>query len=58
MELNRMIHDHCVRSGITYIDLYSIFLKNNELDHSLTYDGLHPNGFGYLKWVEAIKRYL
>ncbi len=44
---------------ITIIDLYTPFLDaSNKLDKKYTYDGLHLNAAGYLKWAEILKKYL
>jgi lysophospholipase L1-like esterase len=38
-----------------YIDLYSHFIVDNQLEPSLTYDGLHLNGAGYQLWRTQIE---
>jgi len=44
--------------GVVYIDLYSSFVKDNQLDEPLTYDGLHLNGYGYNFWKQIINDYV
>lgn len=41
---------------ITLIDVYPLFLDaENKFDKNYCFDGLHPNGKGYLKWAEMLK---
>ena len=45
--------------GLTYIDLFKVLkTEKNELDPTYTFDGLHLNGKGYLKWKDAIIQYV
>ena len=39
----------------TLVDLYEIFADNGELPERYTFDGLHLNGEGALKWIDFIK---
>lgn len=55
MEFNNSLKELAKNNNLKYIDLYSHFLKNNELDKSLTVDGLHLNGKGYLVWKQIIQ---
>lgn len=41
----------------TYIDLFSDFLVNGELNKEFTLDGLHINGQGYSLWANKVKGY-
>lgn len=41
-----------------YIDLYSPFDKNGELNQEYTYDGIHLNGKGYILWKGIIEKYV
>lgn len=43
---------------ITLIDLYQAFTDDRILKLEYTYDGIHLNHNGYLKWAEIIKKYL
>jgi len=44
---------------ITIIDIYPHFLDaDKRLDKKYTYDGLHPNSEGYLKWATILKPYV
>jgi len=43
---------------VVYIDLYDIFLKDDQINWDYTYDGLHPNATGYKVMADEIKRVL
>jgi lysophospholipase L1-like esterase len=59
IELNRYLKDLSFKYQLTYIDLYSLFKANgNQLDESLTFDGLHLNGKAYWMWKSAIQKYM
>lgn len=56
---NRAMEEVCKRQGVTWIDLYPLFVdKNGKLREDLTNDGLHLLGPGYLIWRDAIKDYV
>lgn len=58
-EINRQLEEMCRKQEITYIDLYSLLADDQgQLDMKFSIDGLHLNAAGYLKWVEAVKRYV
>lgn len=44
--------------NLVYIDLYNKFLKDGVIDEHLTYDGLHPNIYGYKIIAESLNIYL
>ncbi|MDP2335146.1 MAG: GDSL-type esterase/lipase family protein [Bacteroidota bacterium] len=45
--------------GLTYLDIFDVLkTEKNELDPAYTFDGLHLNGKGYLKWKDAIIQYV
>jgi lysophospholipase L1-like esterase len=45
--------------NITIIDIHPLFLDaDKRLDKKYTYDGLHPNSEGYLKWAKILKPYV
>lgn len=58
--LNEGIKKIAQQSGSTYIDIYTPFLDptTGVLDTTLTNDGLHLMGAGYMKWAEIIKPYV
>lgn len=56
--LNVQLKELSVKFGYNYIDLYSIFEENGQLNRKLSYDGIHLNGDGYELWEEFIQRYI
>ena len=53
--INKTLQSYCAGHGITYVDLYSSFLDDEkQLSKKYTNDGLHINGFGYMKWKEIL----
>jgi glucosylceramidase len=53
--VNRLIRQMARETGVTYIDLWPIFVdQQNRLDASLTGDGLHLNQQGYEHWVRFL----
>jgi lysophospholipase L1-like esterase len=59
LNLNRHLKDLSDEYQLTYVDLYPLFKANgNELDESLTFDGLHLNGKAYWIWKSAIDKYI
>ena len=58
-KLNNSLEDLSSKFQLNYIDLYSLFKKDeDQLDERFTYDGLHLNGNGYLIWKSAIEKYV
>ncbi len=56
---NRAMEEACKRQGVTWINLYPLFVdKNGKLREDLTNDGLHLLGPGYLIWRDAIIKYV
>lgn len=41
--------------GYTYLDLYTVFLENDQLNPAYTTDGVHLNGHGYALWARQIQ---
>ncbi|MDX9881077.1 MAG: GDSL-type esterase/lipase family protein [Prolixibacteraceae bacterium] len=57
VSMNRELQQIAVEYGATYIDLYSAFESpEGILDAGLTYDGLHLNLEGYLRWKETLQK--
>ena len=55
---NRAMEEVCKRQGVTWINLYPLFVdENGKLREDLTNDGLHLLGKGYLIWRDAIWKY-
>lgn len=44
--------------GITYIDLYTLYEKDGQLDPELTKDGVHLKPEAYIHWENAIRQYV
>lgn len=55
LAVNGEIRKLAVSENVVLIDLYSPFLdKEKRLDKKYTFDGLHLNDKGYLKWAELL----
>ena len=53
--INTSLQQFCKLQKINFIDLYSHFLDSTgKLDKQYTNDGLHINGFGYMKWKQVL----
>ena len=53
--INKELEKYCTENKLLYVDLYNSFLDDEKkLDKKYTNDGLHINGFGYLKWQEIL----
>ena len=53
--INDVLEKYCVENKLVYIDLYNAFLDDEKkLDKKYTNDGLHINGYGYMKWKEIL----
>jgi lysophospholipase L1-like esterase len=57
-EINKGLRQQVRKDHIQYIDLYSFFVKNEQLDKQYTIDGLHLNGDGYLIWKQVLMPYI
>jgi lysophospholipase L1-like esterase len=59
ISLNTELKGLCLQYKIKFIDLFPLFInKNNKLKKDFSFDGLHPNGKGYLIWKSAIEKYV
>lgn len=55
--INQELKKLAIDEKIELIDLYSAFADTEKrLDKSYTFDGLHLNDKGYLKWAELLKK--
>jgi lysophospholipase L1-like esterase len=53
--INTALESYCKEIGLVYVNLYTAFLDDNKkLDKKYTNDGLHINGYGYMKWKEVL----
>ncbi len=57
-KFNKEIKKLSEQEEITYIDLYSVFAENNQMNANLSVDGLHLNSEGYKVWIDNIKDYI
>lgn len=56
ININNQLKSIAQKEGVTIIDLYSAFLDSqNNLEASLTHDGLHLTMAGYKRWAELLK---
>ncbi len=58
LELDRQIRALAAAHTIPFIDLYSHFVKDGDMNPEYTFDGIHPNGKGYLIFKEVVTPYL
>ncbi len=56
--VNKKLKEYVAKKNLGYIDLYSEFQLNGTLDASLTLDGVHLNGKGYLLWTKILIPYV
>ncbi len=54
-DLSQFLQNVCAEHAVTFIPLYTLFESPvDQLNPSLTYDGLHLNEAGYQVWARAI----
>jgi lysophospholipase L1-like esterase len=59
IKLNLELKKMCLRYSLQFIDLFPSFAnRKDQLKKEYTYDGLHPNGKGYLIWKSEIEKYV
>lgn len=57
--LNQKIKEVAAEYGVTFVDVASrVTGGDGQLMDSLTVDGIHLNGAGYISWVAALKPYM
>lgn len=57
-QINAIQKDVANKYGLTYIDLYSVYAKDDILPMEVSRDGIHLKFEEYQKWAEAIKPYI
>lgn len=58
-EINQMLEDYCRENDITYVDVYSELVdENNNLNINYTKEGLHLNDEGYKVVTKVLKQYI
>lgn len=56
VKTNRLLHEAANATGANFIDLFPVFSNDNDqLDISLTTDGLHLNKEGYERWAAYLR---
>ena len=56
LELNKRLEQLCYKQNVTYVNLYSAFVdENNLLKESLSSDGVHLTNEGYELWENALQ---
>lgn len=58
VKLNNQLKALTYKKNVTFINLYSLFVKNGELDSNLTTDGVHLKSNGYKIWETTINQYV
>lgn len=57
--INKNLLDLTKKYNLIYLNIFdTLKTDKNELDMAYSYDGLHLNGKGYLKWKDAIIQYV
>lgn len=56
-QFNAKIEEVAAERGIDFIDLYSLYYLNGEMNPSLTRDGVHLHPEAYDLWANAIRSY-
>jgi lysophospholipase L1-like esterase len=55
--INTALQQYCAAKQISFVDLYSAFLDGDgKLNKQYTNDGLHINGYGYMKWKQVLQQ--
>lgn len=55
---NTYLKAFCLKRNIPYIDTYSAFVKDGQLNPLFTYDGAHLNAKGYQVWAQVLAPYI
>jgi lysophospholipase L1-like esterase len=56
--LNDQLREYAAKNHIEYVNLYSLFENNGQLDKRYTNDGVHINANGYELWEGEITKYI
>lgn len=57
-EFNKGLQQLTEKRNCIYVDLYSLYLKDGEMNTALTSDGIHLKEDAYSPWVDAISDYI
>ena len=59
ISLNIELKELCLQYKVKFIDLFPLFKNEyDNLKEDYSFDGLHPNGEGYLIWKSEIEKYV
>lgn len=58
IEANKLIKSTAAQLNCTYVDLWSLYVKNGEMPKTLTKDGVHLKPDSYDRWGDAIHKYV
>lgn len=56
--VNKELQTLAIQEKVMYIDLYSLLVKNDELNEEYTRDGIHLTGDAYMIWKNAVEQYV
>ena len=56
--VNKELKSICEKKKMTYIDIYSSFELEGQMNPKYSIDGVHLNGTGYLLWRDKLKSFI
>lgn len=56
--VNKELKSICEKKNLTYIDIYSSFELEGQMNSKYSIDGVHLNGDGYLLWRDKLKSFV
>ncbi len=56
--VNKELKSICEKKKLTYIDIYSSFELEGQMNPKYSIDGVHLNGAGYLLWRDKLKSFV
>jgi lysophospholipase L1-like esterase len=56
--VNKELKSICEKKKMTYIDIYSSFELEGQMNPKYSIDGVHLNGAGYLLWRDKLKSFI
>lgn len=57
-DANKLIKKLAVKQHCMFVDLFSLYVKNNEMPMSLTKDGIHLKDSAYKRWYDKLKSFV
>ena len=55
-KMNQFLESYCKENKIEYLNLYSMYVKNDQMNSDLTNDGIHLTEKGYAIWKAEIEK--